>query len=307
MSKTDAMMAFFRSGLGAKQKAELTETNHELTVSRYFQEYVEHGKPGYVYFVRYFVRHPHKSISALIALRRLPRLDLSGSPASADGVAIRAWMSSRSTLARIGGWATAVLSLPDEPGQYSLGASKQTLRRKVRIAQRLGVHWAEVNDAEDRQELLKLAEEYERTHPNAEYRNPDADNSDMLSYEFWLAAYSADDRPLLLSVTPVDGEFAFIRYFRTIGSGDEQSNARYLMTQVLVEYLVRRKVRYLVDGGFSPVLPDGLRQFQRMLGFRIARIRIGRPGRTRNFAGQGNPASGRQRRLRGHRAGSQVG
>jgi hypothetical protein len=174
---------------------------------------------------------------------------------------------------RITGFVTAALRLPPEPGQYSLGASKQTLRRKVRQARRLGVHWAEVTEPQAREELLKLAEEYERTHPNETYRNSNPDLDDLLSLPLWLAAYSADGRPLLLSVTPVDCEFAVLCYFRTMGVGDEYSTARYLMTEILAENLIPRGVRYLVDPG-SPAIPNGLRHFQRMIGFRTVRIRI---------------------------------
>ncbi len=56
----------------------------------------------------------------------------------------------------------------------------------------------------------------------------------------------------MLSVTPIDGEFALLGHFRTIGSGDEQSDARYLMTDVLVEQLVDRGVRFLADGEAWP-------------------------------------------------------
>jgi hypothetical protein len=150
----------------------------------------------------------------------------------------------------------------------------------VRYAQRLGVSWAEVNDTQERFRLLELADRYERTHPNIIYRNPNPDNSHLLPYRLWLAAYSAEGRPLLLSVSAVDGDLALLSHFRTLGCGQEQSNARYLMMQVLVESLVSRGVRYLLDSG-SPAMPSGLRHFQRMLGFRIVRIRIARlrPGR----------------------------
>jgi hypothetical protein len=166
-------------------------------------------------------------------------------------------------------------------GQYSTGASKQTLRRKVRQAQRLGISWAEVNDPEERRELLKRANECERTHPDVTYRNHSPSNSDLLSYRLWLVAHAADGRPLMLSVTPVDGDLALIRYFRTLGVGEEQTNARYLMTEVLVERLVSLGVRYLIDGSSPFWLPNGLRHFQQMLGFRLVRIRIGRPSLSR--------------------------
>jgi hypothetical protein len=263
--------------------AEAAKSSHEVTVSRYFEEYVATGKPGYIYVIR----RPFKSLRALVALFRLPCLHVVPSSASVDGAYLRALLSPRSApllsprsmLEHAAGFATAGLSLPPEPGQYSLGASKQTLRRKVRRAQRLGIRWAEVSDPQERHELLNLAEEYERTHPDATYRNPNPDNTDLLGCRLWLAAYSAEGRPLLLSVTPVDGELAALGYFRTIGFGEEQSNARYLMTDVLVEHLVGCGVRFLLDGG-SPAIPNGSRHFQRMLGFRIVRVRIARSGRA---------------------------
>jgi membrane-associated phospholipid phosphatase len=257
--------------------------DHEARVWRYFHEYVDCGKPGYAYVIR----HPGKSLGALLALFRLLSFQVTPSSAGVEGSAIQAVLSSRvtallsprSVLTRLAGFATAVLILPLEPAEYSLGAAKQTLRRKVRSAHRLGVRWAEVTDLQERQRLLKLGEEYERTHPDATYRNPAPDLSGLLRYRLWLAAYSADGSPLLLSVTPVDGELAALAYFRTIGAGEGQSEARYLMTQVLVEHLVDRRVRYLLDGG-SLALPNGIRQFQRMTGFRIIRIRVGRALRS---------------------------
>jgi hypothetical protein len=102
----------------------------------------------------------------------------------------------------------------------------------------------------------------------------------LLSYDLWPAAYSAEGRPLLLSVTPIDGDFALLRYFRAIGFGEEQSNARYLMTEVLAERLVAQGVRYLIDGAFVSELPDRLRHFQQMIGYHTARIYLTRSERA---------------------------
>ena len=180
----------------------------------------------------------------VIALFRLPCLQVTLSAADIEATTIRdflspqvtASLSPRFVLTRITGFATAILILPREQGQYTLGASKQTLRRKVRHAQKLGVRWAEVSDLQERQRLIELAEEYEKVHPDETYRNAEADLSWLLSHQLWLAAYSADGNPLLLSVTPVDGELALLGHFRTIGFGEEQSDARYLMTEVLVRH-----------------------------------------------------------------------
>jgi hypothetical protein len=256
------------------QSVQLRKANPEVTVSRYFEDYADGSKPVWVYMLQRL----RKTIRMLISLYQLPCLRIVPS-AAVEGAAIRARLLRHPALWRLSGFATPVLSLPPGAGQYSLGASKQTLRRKVRLARRLGIHWTEVDDPRERLNLLKLANEYEQTHPNVTYRNPNPGNGDLLSYRLWLVARAADGRPLLLSVTPVDGELALLRYFRTLGTGEEQSHARYFMTEVLAERLVRLGVHYLADGSNLFWLPDGLRHFQRMVGFRIVRIRIARPGR----------------------------
>jgi membrane-associated phospholipid phosphatase len=275
------LMASLRSRFLSSLSAKLARTSQEARVWDFFRDYVDHGKPGY----RYILRHLGKSLGALTALFRLPCLQVAPLSTGTEGTAIQALLSPRvtarlsprSVLTCITGFATAVLVLPHERGQYSLGASKQTLRRRMRRAQKFGVHWAEVSDLQERQRLIKLAEEYEQAHPDATYRNAEPDIGWLLRHQHWLVAYSAHGNPLLLSVTPIDGELALLGYFRTMGSGKEQSDARYLMTAVLVEYLVDRRVRYLVDGG-GLAIPNGIRHFQRMLGFRIVRIRVARPG-----------------------------
>src|SRR6266568_1559402 len=209
-----------------------TKTDYETRVSQYFKDYANNRKAVHLYIVLHLV----KSLHVLIALCRLPSLCIAP-PASLEGTVIHDSLLQHSVCWRITGLATAVIFVPDEVGEYSLGASKQTLRRKVRHAKRLGIYWTEVNDPCERQLLLEYANELERAHPDAVYRNPSPSNNDLLTYKLWLVAYAADGRPLLLSVTPVDGETGLIRYFRTLGVGEEQSNARYLMTKVLVERL----------------------------------------------------------------------
>jgi hypothetical protein len=120
--------------------------------------------------------------------------------------------------------------------------------------------------------LLRVAEETERSHPDPLYRIDDPDNEDLLRHDLWLAAYSPQGRPLLLSVTPVDGEWGLLRYFRTLGHGPEHSDTRYLMSTALVEALAERGVRYLVDSWHPGEIPEGLRQFQRSVGYRLVRV-----------------------------------
>lgn len=242
-----------------------------VIVSRYIEDYIDSGRP----FGFFVVRHFRRSVGALIALSRTPRHKILLSDRS-EGAAIRAMVLQHSLLARLAGLTTSVLRLPNEPGMYTTGSSKRTLRKKVQKARDLGLSWAQVDAPDERQILLKLANECERSHPDVAYRVADPDNSDLLRYPLWLTALSPDGSSLLLCVPIVDKQVALLRYFRTLGSGPEYSLARYFMTEVMAEYLVARGVTYLFDDTSPFRLNNGLRHFQRMVGFRIARVYIAR-------------------------------
>jgi hypothetical protein len=243
-------------------------------VSRFFHDLQERDTG----LARHLLRRPGRLLRAAADLARLPRLTVSVGPTT-DGRTIVRAVVDKHPLRRAFPHA-AVLVLPEEEGRYALGHSKQTLRRKVRKAEQRGITWRRVDDRAEREELVKLADEWERLNPTAQYRNPNPDNSVLLAHPLWLAAHAADGRPLLLSVTPVDGEWALLRFFKTIGSGDDQSLARYYLTQVLVEHLVRAGVRYLFDVTSPLMLPNGLRHYQRMIGFRVFRLRVDRRARA---------------------------
>jgi hypothetical protein len=240
-------------------------------LSRYFDDYAAEDHPG----LRYVLRHPVSSAGALAALAGLPELSMRLGP-GAEGAAIRSALSRTSGFGRIAiiRGATDLLRVPATAEEYELGAAKQTLRRQVRGAHKLGVDWRTVDTPDERRELLRLADDQERAHPLEEYRRVAPDNADLLEYRLWLAAYARDGRPLLLSVTPTDGEWALLRYFRTLGDGPEYSAARYLVTRALVGCLAEAGVRYLVNGDIPFILPKGLRHFQRMVGWQVGRVRV---------------------------------
>ncbi len=245
-----------------------TLDDRERRLSKYFEDHVEQGRPG----LAFLARQPVRAVTALVDLYSQPQLVAQPSD-DLEGRAVRQGLHRTSRVGRsVIHSATAVLVLPEEASEYSLGPSKQTLRRKVRKALGGGLRWVEVHDPVERRRLVELADEQERHHPSEEYRRDDPDNSYLLDYPLWLVAYDAHDRPVHLSVTPVDGDWATLTYFRTLGTGQLQSDARYLMTQVLVERLVERGVRYLADVSSPAHLSNGCRHFQRMLGFRIARV-----------------------------------
>ena len=269
----------FKPRLRSSREAERTETEPEAVISEYFQDYLDSGHQRHVYVLM----HPVRSLSTLTTLHRLPCLQLGRPAPGSEGALIWEILPQHSMRLPGVGFVMSALRLPHEPGQYSLGASKQTLRRKIRKAERAGIYWTEVQDTQERLELLKLADDRERTHPDEKYQNHNPDNSDLLSYGLWLAAYSAEGRPLLLSVTPVDGDYAYLRYFRTLGDGEQESNARYLMTDALAEHLVSRRVRYLLDCASPAWQYEGLRHFQRMIGYDICRIRFGPSSRREDY------------------------
>src|ERR1035437_2132111 len=255
-----------------------TGSEREAMLSEYLQDYVTLGKPA----LTYVLWHPRRSLSAFAALYQLPRLSAALTD-TLEGAAIRRGLSRWSPIGRTAFHsATSVLLLPQDPDEYHLGASKQTLRRKVRAAEKLGVRWAKVDDPQEQRRLLTVADDRERTNPDPEFRETKPNNDDLLKYRLWLVAYSRDDQPILLSVTPVDGEWALLSYFVTLGTGPEHSNTRYLMTQVLVEHLIGAGVRYLADESSPIKLRSGLRHFQRLLGFRVFRVSLrSPPGRRR--------------------------
>jgi hypothetical protein len=243
----------------------------EAVFCDFLQEYAEWGGAK----LAFVLLRPWRSLAATRAIVRLQRLTVTASEGP-QGQAIRAGLLPRSSFFRTWAPVVAVLPLPDCPDSFGLGRPNQTLRRKVRSAQRQGIRCATITDPDERLALLAATAAAERIHPIERYRNEEPDNSELLGYPFWVAAYSADGRPLLLSVTPIDGEWAMLRYFRSIGSGDEQSDARYFALDALARLLIERGVRYLFDKESLTRLPPGLRHYQVMTGFRVCRVRLGK-------------------------------
>ncbi|MCU1473895.1 hypothetical protein [Amnibacterium sp.] len=246
-------------------------TPHEAALFELLQSGVSAGRDGFVGLLR----RPATAMSLIRAILRIPKVTACIDD-GAEGDAVRKGLSRRARVRVFVHEVTSVLEIPADPAQYVEGSSKQTLRRKVRAAERAGVTWKRVTEPEERQALLEAANEFDRKNPLGRYRHEDADNSDLFEYRLWLAAYAADGRPLLLSVTPVSSEWAMLRYFRTVEESDEASLARYLMTRVLVDELSAMGARHLADN-VSPIrLSEGLRHFQRMVGFRLVRVALGR-------------------------------
>ncbi|NAZ83835.1 hypothetical protein GTR02_18660, partial [Kineococcus sp. R8] len=225
---------------------------------------------------RHLLQHPVRSAAMVVGALRLPvvRADLSS---GVQGRTLHRALTRRLAPGlRFGASGVAVLPVPADADDYSAGPDKQTLRRKVRAARKRGITHRPVLDLDERRELLLLAEEAERGHRDASYRNEAPETADLLDYDLWLVAEDRAGTPILLTVIPVDGEWSMLRYFRTIGSGPDHSDARYLMTAELVAALSERGVRYLLDTTHPLDLSNGLRHFQRMVGFRLTRVACSR-------------------------------
>jgi hypothetical protein len=249
----------------------------EPDLAEFWTSYVDGRQRG----AAFALRHPVRVWRAFRATRGLQTIEADPSE-SPEGAAIRGTLSARGPLAapaRLLGM--AVLTVPADPADYLEGRSAQTLRRKIRAAERAGVTWRPVTDPAERRSLLETANRAEREHPDPSYRVEAPQNDDLLTHDLWLVALDRDGTPILLSVTPVDGDIGTLRYFRTLGSGPAHSDARYLMTSVLVTELAQRGVRWLLDTEPPGAQTNGLRHFQRMVGFRYARVRLLRRSPTR--------------------------
>lgn len=244
-------------------------TARERLLSDYFADYVGSGRSGRAFALR----APRAALVVLATALTLPRLKAS-LDGSAEAGAVRDALTHKRGPGRLPVHElSSVLRLPARRGDYASGSERQTLRRQVRRAEREGVTWNLV-DGRDRIPLLACAVQRERHHPRAEYRTSGAGTDRLLDHRLWLVALDRAGDPILLSVTPVDGEWAALTYFRTLVDSPAASAARYLMTQVLVDELVDRGVCYLADSSSPIGLSNGLRHFQRMLGFRIHRITV---------------------------------
>jgi hypothetical protein len=253
----------------------------DRTLAEFWTSYVGAQGGG----IRYVVRNPLQSLRALRDIRNLHvvrALPPSGQP---GGRAVREVLELRGPFgvpARW--WGSAVLAVPADPSEHVEGPHAQTLRRKMRAAERRGFTCRPVQRAE-RIDLLARANLVEQTHHDEQYRVHCPHNDDLLAHDLWMVAEDHAGEPLLLTVIPVDGELATLRYFRTLGVGESHTLGRYLATHALVVELSRRGVRWLLDTAPPGAQTNGVRHFQRMVGFRYMRVRVGSGARRFDHIG----------------------
>lgn len=273
----------------------MTDADHEAWISRFWEQANASGQK-----IPFFLaRHPRLAAQAIRHALRLSRLDtfLSDGP---EGRLIARCLR-RICIAkvfRLADTGACILDIPDQPGAFSLGSSKQTLRRKIRSAQKAGTSCRFVTDEAEQACLAGQLDAAFKVKSDLRYREQDSDHSHAIGVGLWTVADGADGKPLVVAVTPRDGEWAMLQIFVSLGETPEHSDARYLLTEAVVERLVGEGVRHLVDTRSPAELPNGLRHFQKMLGFHIARIRL-RPAKSggslypnRLAAPQSGPSAG---------------
>jgi hypothetical protein len=239
----------------------------EESLSRFFADYVRSGRS-----VRHLLSHPRAVYRALVGLSRLPVVPVR-TGREGDGLAIRAALHRPLKLFVLRG-VTAVLEIPPTPADYLAGRPKHGLRQNIKAGEKLGMTSRTVDDREERLALLRYANQYERINPVAEFRNVTPNNDDMLSMGLWTVTEASDGTPLLLAVAAVDESVAVLRYYRTLSDSEAASAARFFTMPFLVDRLRDLGVTHLAETARPQWLPNGLRQFQRKVGFRLVRLRL---------------------------------
>lgn len=190
-----------------------------------------------------------------------------------EAAPIRQWLDRKSFGIRTPLHEAASVLRIKRTGDPLAGSRFATLRRMERKAAKLGVVCREVPE-DERDSLLQRAIAFEMDNPDPRYRRDNPNTEGLELARLWLVAVDASGTPLVLSVTPVSGNTALLRYMRTLSVGPETTLARYALTASLLRTLNRKHVRYLVDNVSPLSVPTALRHFATMVGFRIARIRL---------------------------------
>ena len=219
-------------------------------------------------------RNPRRSFRVLRGIRNLPVVRAARPSDQSGGRAVRQILDLRGPYgvpARW--WGSAALAVPADASEHVEGPRAQTLRRKIRAAERHSISCRPVPRAE-RTGLLARANAVEQTHHDEQYRVLTPCNDDLVEHDLWMVAEDGAGVAAPLAVIPVDGELATLRYFRTLGVGEPYSLSRYLATHALVVELSKRGVRWLLDTEPPGAQKNGVRHFQRMVGFRYVRLRF---------------------------------
>lgn len=265
-----------RSANGTAPDGRTSKTEADRFLSQFWSNYVESGRAGF----GYVARHPFQALRALRATRRLPVIPATKQSDTPWGREVRRVLDLKGPLGLPARWwGYAVLPVLEDAADFLQSPEAKRLRRNLRLADEAGIS-VRLVAAGERADLLAQANRRERLHPDESYRVLEPDNADLLDHELWIVAEDNDLRPLLLGVAAIDGEFAILRYFRTLGDGEDYSLGRYCAHHGLVVELAERGVRWLLDSNPPAAQTNGVRLYQRIVGFRYKRIRRAGDGLT---------------------------
>lgn len=258
-----------RSGIGVRADVRTSKTEADRQLSNFWKCYVESGRGGF----GYPLRNPLASLRALRAIRRLPVVDAAAQSDTPGGQEVRRILDQKGPLGLPARWwGFAVCPVTSGPTDFLKTPDAKKLRYYLRRATAEGLSCRAVSPAE-RAGLVEQANQRERIHPNHNYRVTQPRNDDLLGHDFWLVAEDDTGQPLLLAVVAVDGTFAVLRYFRTLGDSEGHSLSRYLAHQYIIEALAAQGVQWLIDTDPPAAQTNGVRLFQRNLGFRYMHVR----------------------------------
>jgi hypothetical protein len=212
-------------------------------------------------------RHPVMVLHVLLALRRLPLLEVTISPRHETGLS-----SDFSPLREpiLGSrLANAVLDLAPDDEAYLVGRRKQALRTNLSHARRLSV---QARRAACYEEWATAAADILRCRPGdepwiQEIRRPRGREN--------MAYFIADDhegRPIAFDVVAVLNDCSVLIWALSVPDHPSRSAARYLLHTFMRSELRSLGVRHLIGGRAGG--PPGLQYFQHLLGYEVCNLRI---------------------------------
>lgn len=249
------------------------KTEADRALADFWRAYVEAGRGGF----SYVAGNPRHAIRAFRAIRQLPVINAGAQSDTPGGQEVRRVLDQKGPLGLPARWwGSAVLPVLDNPGDFLKSPAAKRLRYNLRRANAEGITSSPVLPPE-RPGLLELANDQERNHPDETYRVTNPRNEDLSGHDLWMVAKDNAGVPLHLAVVATDGPFAVLRYFRTLGYGQQHSLSRYFAHHAVVEALAAEQVRWLVDTDPPAAQTNGVRLFQRIVGFRHMYIRRASP------------------------------
>jgi hypothetical protein len=211
-------------------------------------------------------RHPRTFARLVDYVLRLPTLDYP-LPSTPAGEAIRRDLCARVLGFKVCILGVGVLDVPASVALYLAGQHRTTLRRKLAKASKLGLVPGTLPT--DAPTLRRTFDEMERT----DY-SPRIVDAVSLRDAHCLVVQRADGTPMALALVQVAGQVALIRHFVSRRGYDDSSASRYLLHRTMVECMIDLGVAKICMAKWLLQIPEGVRFFQHVLGFRAARLRL---------------------------------